>query len=308
MTSGRIRIAAHRCAAFARRRRSLLLPPVVGLVCLLAVEAALRFWAWDLYRPIEAELAATAAPGANEFTILCIGDSHTYGIGAPGPLSYPRQLANLLNGASKKTVYRVINAGVPGTNSSEALAALRKVYARNRRVDLVLVLTGGNNSVSFRNASFFPDDSWRAKPAGRQIGWLIDNSKLLRLGKFSVLNLRLKRALTKDPHGTLNILDNDFLRRWLFQDYDAMVQAAREHGSAIVFLTYHAPWNSVNRFVAAYAKERGVRSVELLWLGLSPDVVLLHLVGESGHLNQYGYSAMVRIVRDYLVENGVVPE
>lgn len=59
----------------------------------------------------------------NSYTILCIGDSSTYGIGATDieQFSYPVLLENLLKKNNPEMHYNVINKGLPGINSSQVL-------------------------------------------------------------------------------------------------------------------------------------------------------------------------------------------
>lgn len=49
--------------------------------------------------------------------ILCLGDSFTFGIGAEKGFSYPDQLSRILE-ARQCGRYKVINSGIPGSNSS----------------------------------------------------------------------------------------------------------------------------------------------------------------------------------------------
>ncbi len=70
-------------------------------------------------------------------TIVCFGDSLTYGTGAGRGMDYPSQLSKMI---SKP----IINAGVPGDTTARALQRLeRDVLARSP--DLVLITLGGND-------------------------------------------------------------------------------------------------------------------------------------------------------------------
>jgi lysophospholipase L1-like esterase len=83
-------------------------------------------------------------------TIICFGDSLTYGTGAGEGMDYPSQLSQMLNKP-------VINAGVSGDTTGRALSRLdRDVLSKNP--DIVMITLGGNdlkNGVSkdtaFRN-------------------------------------------------------------------------------------------------------------------------------------------------------------
>lgn len=74
------------------------------------------------------------APGAR---VLALGDSLTHGTGAPPESAYPAVLAGL-------TGWEVVNAGVPGDVSAQALARLPGLLAEHQPA-LVLVGIGGND-------------------------------------------------------------------------------------------------------------------------------------------------------------------
>jgi len=73
-------------------------------------------------------------PGA---TVLALGDSITFGTGAAAQASYPSVLAQL-------TGWNVINAGVPGNTSAQALQRLGALL-QEHAPRLVLVSIGGND-------------------------------------------------------------------------------------------------------------------------------------------------------------------
>ena len=77
-------------------------------------------------------------PGvANNQTIICFGDSLTYGTGAGKGMDYPSQLSKLIGRP-------VVNAGVPGDTTGRALRRLdRDVISKNP--GLVLITLGGND-------------------------------------------------------------------------------------------------------------------------------------------------------------------
>jgi lysophospholipase L1-like esterase len=76
-------------------------------------------------------------------TILCLGDSHTYGVHYTAEQAYPGQLQIELDKRAPGC-YRVLNLGVPGMNSSEIRASLPD-WLRRYAALTVIVCVGINN-------------------------------------------------------------------------------------------------------------------------------------------------------------------
>lgn len=70
-------------------------------------------------------------------TIICFGDSLTYGTGAGKEMDYPSQLSKMIGTP-------VINAGVPGDTTARALQRLERDVL-SKTPDLVLITLGGND-------------------------------------------------------------------------------------------------------------------------------------------------------------------
>ncbi|HJO95514.1 MAG TPA: arylesterase [Victivallales bacterium] len=69
-------------------------------------------------------------------SIICFGDSLTYGTGAPKDMNYPAQLSKMIN-------QPVINLGIPGETTSMALKRIDKVIELDPKI--VLITLGGND-------------------------------------------------------------------------------------------------------------------------------------------------------------------
>ena len=102
-----------------------------------------RFLLATIVLPVVAALAGcgkkalTGRQLAAGATVLALGDSITFGIGASAETSYPTVLAKL-------TGWNVINAGVSGDTSAQALARLPALL-QEHVPPLVLVSIGGND-------------------------------------------------------------------------------------------------------------------------------------------------------------------
>ncbi|MFH2203227.1 MAG: tetratricopeptide repeat protein [Elusimicrobiota bacterium] len=105
---------------------------------LLLFEAAFRVIGAGLQR------ARTARDDAKQarFTILCEGDSFTYGLGGE---DYPGHLELALNRRAGRPLYRVINKGLPGMNTAVLADGLERRLERYRP-DVLIVLAGEDNA------------------------------------------------------------------------------------------------------------------------------------------------------------------
>ena len=70
--------------------------------------------------------------------ILAFGDSITFGYGAAASQSYPSYLEKLSN-------KRVINAGIPGENSTEGLVRLRSLLKEESQIKTLILCHGAND-------------------------------------------------------------------------------------------------------------------------------------------------------------------
>ncbi|MCR4316917.1 MAG: GDSL-type esterase/lipase family protein [Planctomycetes bacterium] len=117
---------------------------------------------------------------AGELRILCVGDSYTYGIGAPYGESYPDQLEKIL---SKDFSVDVVNLGNPGCNSSMVVADFKE-NLDTYRPQIVFALIGVNDSWNFRAvdesaAEFAESRGLGSGTLDRILGW----SKVYKLAR-----------------------------------------------------------------------------------------------------------------------------
>jgi acyl-CoA thioesterase I len=99
------------------------------------------------------------SPGA---TVLALGDSLTYGTGAPAEAAYPALLASASG-------WNVVNAGVPGHTSAQALAALPALLAEHVPA-LVIVSIGGNDLLRRQDEQVLRENLRRTLAAVRDAG------------------------------------------------------------------------------------------------------------------------------------------
>ena len=88
-------------------------------------------------------MAVPSIAAAPEKTLVCFGDSITAGYGLDAQQSYPAALERLL--AAKGFRYHVLNQGVSGNTTKDAVARVKAIVALHPEV--VLVEFGGNDGL-----------------------------------------------------------------------------------------------------------------------------------------------------------------
>ena len=133
-------------------------------------------------------------------TILCIGDSVTFGLGAPTELSYPAQLQKMLDKSDPEAKFIVINRGRPGQNSAQLLTRLER-YLRDFKPKIVTILIGAQN-----HANYFGYRNYLEKAHNQERGFFLslhDSLDRIRIYKFFRLIVRSEtntiQATTKPP-------------------------------------------------------------------------------------------------------------
>ncbi|MHA1568200.1 MAG: GDSL-type esterase/lipase family protein [Alphaproteobacteria bacterium] len=104
------------------------------LILAAAAEGVMRLVGWAYL-----QRARTSAGDGDRPTILCLGDSFTFGIGAGPNESYPDHLAHLVGDQ-----WRVINGGHPYMDSTSLLASFSSRLLANKPL-LVVLMIGYNN-------------------------------------------------------------------------------------------------------------------------------------------------------------------
>ncbi len=126
-----------------RKERQRTIAFLAGSVALLiAAEGVLRVIGL-LYAPL-LETGQDQTGPVMGHTILCVGDSFTFGLGAERAMSYPAQLERLLNADRPSKTVAVLNHGVPARNTAQLLHFLERDIG-SAKPSVLLVLAGGAN-------------------------------------------------------------------------------------------------------------------------------------------------------------------
>ena len=141
-------------------KRTLRQALIAFVATLLVIEVGLQL-ASLVARPLLSRKPGRDA-SRNAITILCVGDSHTYGAKLPDEDSYPSQLQVLLAERYPEWGFNVVNLGFPGVNSAFVASRLES-QIRQIRPHLVLV-SGGSNNIwnSIETEAWETDTRWDA--------------------------------------------------------------------------------------------------------------------------------------------------
>jgi lysophospholipase L1-like esterase len=315
---------AHSAGGRVARRIALALAGIV--LALVLAEATLQTIRLVLGAGYVPDARPAAHPG--KIALLCVGDSHTYGLGVQRELqSYPVRLEVLLNGGDRDGPFVVENAGTPGNNTALTAWQLRRALARGR-CDAVVLLAGYNDEWNLTQ----PRSDGDGAPARAKL--LLP--QLLRWIEFClrapvVANDRVDRddkgLFIRGPDGSLQHVNDDpesrqglFTGAALAQKVEAglvaMVRECRAAGVPVVLQTYASRAN--DRFLMASAgarvaaqKERVALVDQAQWFDeQARNVDAKVLFQPDGHPTGTGCDLMARGVHAKLLElreQGVAP-
>lgn len=296
----------------------------------LAVELALQAAAMLAPLVIHRGIGATSDDAV---TIMCVGDSHTYGAPLPQEESYPYQLEERLHDTYRGVPFVVSNLGVPGANSAIVANRLEAQIAQ-MDPDLIMVWVGINN---FWNVA--ETDSWDGAARWSLGRRLLMQSKTFRLvtvlrnTQTGVFNERPEIINWGQPQEEQYwMFGNERLEfgqaperdantgRWqqgLRLDLTDIAQAARSYGIPLAFLTYPIHLNEfaeTNEVIKSIGVEENVPVI------LSPealerakqdkhteDDLIVIAAGPHPKAILYGYivDEMMPVVSELLRSNGV---
>jgi len=251
--------------------------------------------------------------------IVCVGDSHTYGVFVAKEEAYPFQLEQLLNKNSNK--YQVINLGAPGINSSQILRDLNGII-KDYHPLAVVVLVGINNGwniacqgIGFRQTALMKLKLYKM---GRFIYFQYfkkDKSYMVvkpRDKKERIYHIERKELPEEDA-------ELRAIQRIFIQDLMNIIKLCQENDVKIVLMNYAGDkefnYFIPNQLTQQVAEKTGVPMMDNYSYFLSQlynsEGILnqeLHkkLFLKDMHLSPLGYRIMAENLYKTLIENGIV--
>lgn len=290
----------------------------LGLVlAVLALEVVLQLGA-AVVRLTRDERSAIGTAGSRR--ILCLGDSNTYGVWLEQREveAWPAQLKAIWPRDGSARPIEVLNAGYPGTNSSQLL---RQFPGMLEAFDpeLVIVMVGAND---------FWTEPVEIEPGAEEsaTGLLRRHSRVFRA--YRLLRRRLQptevevvresegKAGFESGSGVVRFGDHEFAMGWkrgtpgegapgraLEQNLLALVKRAQTRGVELVLMTYpsaHGLYGNANPEIRAAAAEGGARLVDLeaVFRPLCPRAECPTWLYRDQHPRASGY----RLVAETVVE------
>lgn len=301
-----------------RARRLLLLPALV-LVYVLVAEAGLQIASFFVRRATRAEMPVAWVTG--NVRVLCLGDSHTYGLWVERSQAYPQQLETVWNQRNASPKLEVLNVGVPGVNSSRLLSELPRLL-ETFDPDTLIVMVGGNDfwtlPVPLDDAP--PREGFLKRHSllyrlyylfqrGRQVSApeivLDPDATLTGTGRYQVRvgDQEIEMGYTagaSDLRGSLASLERN-LRR--------LVELAQEGGRTLYLMTYPTkqnPFLTASMVIKAVAEATGTPLIDLtaLFARICPQRDCPETVFEDGHPKAPGYRIVAETIADRLARRG----
>ncbi|MFA5168858.1 MAG: SGNH/GDSL hydrolase family protein [Candidatus Omnitrophota bacterium] len=226
---------------------------------------------------------------------VCIGDSHTFGVGTSAPYAYPKQLEKLMNSNNPGKKFSVINLGVPGSSTGAQSIVLQSFF-ENHKADIVLWLTGRNNTDDIK--------LWKDRTLIRQITSFLNDLKsvkffMLAFGRFSKENTLPK---THKPFGASQPYA-DLYAKYLGFYLETVRRLCEANGAKLILLSYY---DSTDPVVKEFANKHHIPFFDFTdaFLSFFRDTIekdftlsalmkkreaARHISPDNSHMNRLGY-------------------
>jgi hypothetical protein len=291
---------------------------IAVLATLFLVEGGLRVYGSAQKRRVH--MLSEPVQGATDF-LLCAGDSHTKGIGAPFGKSYPAQLEALINLNQKDggRRFQVINVGYSGFNTSQAAdAVVNYIRSTPVRLHAVLFCAGTNNPHNMKDARVLPDYVRHLRPKSL-MRYLLANSRAFRLGQITVS--RVEQLVTQATSEEIEALKFDQLlsvegeaemelvKNWIRADLQLLKENCVDKGIPVFLMNYFMRISYVEEVFQKAEKEFGMPLIKVDKFGLgllAGNSSIKSFVAPDQHPNEFGYARIAEIVYRELKDRGVL--
>jgi lysophospholipase L1-like esterase len=279
---------------------------------MVMVEVAQRVWSgfrtWNFH--VRSKVAVDGVTNDCEAIVFsCLGDSMTFGLGAPPNKSYPMQIGGFFEKYYPGMKYKVYCLGFAGTNTSEGLQIMEKFFqtSKSATVDYALIMYGINNLWNLHESTIWKWDEtinrkgtvahWLSKfKFGKFVAIAAQNNRNMLASHFDNTPLiKYKRML--DDHGPFLFFsgfDDPFLAKWVETDLNTMVERLRMRNVEPILITYHFErYGHLNPLIRQFARNQNV-----VLLDIEMPASYYHgrhmFYSDNFHLNTSGYKELAK--------------
>lgn len=249
------------------------------------------------------------------FTILCVGDSTTEGLGVSTELSYPVCLQRFLDQNVPERKFKVINIGKGGMNSSQVLNRFKNNLEKYRP-NLVLLLVGINDSWNMNESNIWMfDKSSSINKVKLNLDLALSRLKVYQFAKLLILskaNLTLSELGQKERIYAKSFERSkektEMLLELLKHNLKEIVNLAGGNGIRIFVLTYQKEGiGNIRRLINLAYKELEVPVVDNQALFESAVMRNLTLISKDNfHPNALGYSLIAKNIFNAMVDKEII--
>ncbi len=282
---------------------------VLYLILFAAAEGALHIWRYYNHREPKAVDGDVDDCGAIVF--LCMGDSMTFGLGAATQAeSYPMRLGNYWTKQHRDIPYKVYNLGIPGTNTSEGIRAMKYYLQANPKItpDFAFILYGVNNRWNLHQATIW--DWEETVKSEHALEYWKSNLQITKLVSIISENQRdLVRRLAKAPGSKYRAMldeqgwsmffksfEDKLLAKWIRTDLLTIAGELESRGVRPIILTYHYDrFGHLNNLIRQTALDAKIPIIELEQ-GQNFFASNKMFAADYFHLNAKGYNYLAKRV------------
>lgn len=290
----------------------------IVLLALIGLEVFLRLLGGVLLWQAQ-HAGTTSTEAGRPFTILCIGDSWTFGLPKG---NYPYYLQKALDELDTGLEFQVLNLGAGGTNSSQHLRLLARQIPE-RHPDLVIMMTGNNDHHNlsestywkFTNQEFSAMKRWLAKV--RVFFHSLRTYKLAKILYYQLAGIPTPNEFygttTEGEEPTTHPTAIDITTHNKQLEYNLMkcIELTRMNNIPLVFQTYfHFHGYRVNEVIADVALRFNVPLVDnntLFHENIPVDERSFYLIAD-GHPSREGYQFIAENLMQVLLEEELIPQ
>jgi len=226
----------------------------------------------------------------SKYTVVCVGNSHTFGVGTSYKYSYPEQLETLLSKNNPNNKFSVINLGVPGDTTSNQVERLSKILEENK-VDIILFLTGRNNQLELR--------IWKNKSLIKKIIFKVQSLRIYKIIKYLIDHI-LDKKNDKNKIKFKEMINYESYMRYHLVRTKAI---CKKHGCKLLLISYY---NSYIKSIGSIARELKIPYFDISkeFLEATSQERLNDLISpDDSHLNCYGYKLFSEILYNKMFLN-----